>query len=246
MYIYIFIYLDIYICIQLQWSFDLSAKVFDESARLLSTPHAAVGNGQHIPCATIALLAVLCSVELFPTATLTKSIGQTNQIVNVMADGRCFFSCCFLWSNGISEQRQWLEVVRNQCGFPTAVARMKHEDDVVREWFQEIVERHSPQRTDVKFAQKLDQLVEKFDNYVTPEHEDVEFFLGWLVRSWFLLVRMVTSIFLCKHWGAWSMKRFSCPIEQAKMVVDSSLPTSDLCFSHLPALVCLFQRHCVF
>ena len=165
----------------------MSAKVFDESARLLSTPHAAVGNGQHIPCATIALLAVLCSVELFPTATLTKSIGQTNQIVNVMADGRCFFSCCFLWSNGISEQRQWLEVVRNQCGFPTAVARMKHEDDVVREWFQEIVERHSPQRTDVKFAQKLDQLVEKLDNYVTPEHEDVEFFLG-LISAQLILV----------------------------------------------------------
>eukprot|EP00435_Cladocopium_sp_Y103_P013429 s4195_g3.t1 len=161
--------------------------VFDESARSLRTPHAAVGNGQHIPCATIALLAVLCSVELFPTATITKSLQQTSQILNVGADGRCFFSCCFLWSKGISEQRRWLEVIRNQCGFAIDQDTQIHEDAVVREFFQEIVEKQSSRRTDVKFDQTLSQLEQKFTNYVTPEHEDIEFFLE-LIRAQLVLV----------------------------------------------------------
>ena len=155
------------------------AKVFDDS--LLTTPHAVVGNGQHIPCAALALCATLLSVELFPEVTLSRGISEKQYIINVSADGRCFFSCCFLCIKGTSEQQQWLSIQRNQCGFPLDSQRMKHEDTCVSQWFLEFVDDQARNMAgnDERLT-RLQIIREKFAGYVMPEHDDICFFVNLL------------------------------------------------------------------
>ena len=102
-----------------------SVQVFDID--LLSNPHYAVGNGQHVGCAGLAILAALASIELFPEVAPAPPLDANVKTIGPSADGRCFFSCCYLWCSTNSEKRTWAEVERNGVGFPLDAERLKVE-----------------------------------------------------------------------------------------------------------------------
>ncbi len=159
-------------------SHEPPAQVFDASR--LSTPHAAVGNGQHVPCATVALLATLCCIEFFPEVNVPRTIdGEKYVILNVMADGRCFWSCCYLWQKGLAEQNEWLDVVRNTSGMPLATARMKHEENLVSNWFNNLLTVCTKAKhDDPGFQTNVSRIHAKFQSFTMPEDDDIRFFLG--------------------------------------------------------------------
>lgn len=97
----------------------------------LSNPHLAVGNGQHLACATLALLASLTAIELFEDPSPSADLVPTphhNVEINPAADGHCFFSCLYLHFASMEEKRQWAAVDRNPSGFPISTERQKLED----------------------------------------------------------------------------------------------------------------------
>ena len=51
-------------------------------------------------------------------------------VINVMADGRCFFSCLFLACAHDSVRRDWYQQKRSDVGFPDG-SRQKLEQDYV-------------------------------------------------------------------------------------------------------------------
>ncbi len=106
----------------------VSRQVFDLS--LLTNPHMAVGNGQHLVCASLALLAALVSIELFAEPSPLACIMPTadNDVeINPSADGRCFFSCLYLHSASTDEKKIWANTERNAQGFPIESSRQKTE-----------------------------------------------------------------------------------------------------------------------
>lgn len=159
-------------------SHQSTAQVFDASR--LSTPHAAVGNGQHVPCATVALLATLCCIELYAEVNVPRTIdGDTYVILNVMADGRCFWTCCYLWQKGVAEQNEWLGVARNATGMPLATARMKQEQILVSKWFSNLVSVcATAKHDDPEFQNNVSRIHAKFQSFEIPEDDDIRFFLG--------------------------------------------------------------------
>ena len=106
-----------------------SAKVFGMS--LLSNPHGAVGNGQHMGCAGLALLAALACIEFFPDEAPQAALSTDVTRIDPAPDGRCFYSCCFLWSSTASVKKDWANTPRNN-GFPISSTRLKEEE---RSWF---------------------------------------------------------------------------------------------------------------
>lgn len=156
----------------------MQPEVFDPS--ILSSPHAALGNGQHIPCAALAFAAFLCSVEFFPSVSLPKNLQpQESQgtLVNVMADGRCFWSACYVASRGKQEQAEWLAIARNRSGFPIETARQKYEDTTVAAWFAEVLGHAATQHAgDAMFAKNMKQIETSFSRFIMPEHEMILFF----------------------------------------------------------------------
>lgn len=104
-------------------------KVFDMAE--LTNAHLAVGNGQHLPCAALALLATLLSVELFPEPTPHEELvasSHHNVEVNVAANGRCLWACLYLHFADESEKKTWANIGRNQAGFALETSRQKEED----------------------------------------------------------------------------------------------------------------------
>ena len=89
--------------------------------------HFAVGDGQSLPCASIALLASLVSIELFPPEQVMPSLAH-NVEVNVPADGRCFWSCMYLHHCDQEQIKTWSAVPRNASGFALCVERQKTEE----------------------------------------------------------------------------------------------------------------------
>jgi len=173
----------------------LNLPVFDASR--LSTPHAAVGNGQHVPCATVALLATLCCIELYAEVNVPSTIdGDTYVILNVMADGRCFWTCCYLWQKGIAEQNEWLDVARNATGMPLATARMKQEENLVSKWFNNLVAVCAEAKhDDPEFQNNVSRIHAKFQSYEIPEDDDIRFFLG-VIGAKLVLVGKSFSVLL--------------------------------------------------
>lgn len=94
---------------------------------ILSNPHLAVGNGQHLVNAALAVLAALCCIEFFPELDL-KPCLQHNIEINPQADGRCFWSCIYIHHASLQEKREWAYAERNNQGFPLAKERQKMED----------------------------------------------------------------------------------------------------------------------
>lgn len=99
---------------------------------LLTRPHMAVGNGQHLVCAAMALASFLGSVQLWGDMKETpQPVPGPVQLTRIptQPDGRCFFTCMFLAMNCTSKhQKQWMNVQRNNVGFPLEPARMEVED----------------------------------------------------------------------------------------------------------------------
>ena len=97
----------------------------------LTNPHQAVGNGQHLPCAALALLAALTSIELFPEPSPCAELipsSYHNVEINVPSDGRCYYSCIYLHFATFSEKSKWANTLRNKAGFAVDISRQKEED----------------------------------------------------------------------------------------------------------------------
>lgn len=127
---------------------DHNSKVFDLSG--LSSPHKAVGNGQHLVCAAISLAAALGSIALFPESSVPKMLEKHDdegesanpqsqdpssvakdswKLIPVAADGRCFFSCLYIHTRCSEKRREKLfKVIRNACGFPIQTDQLQEED----------------------------------------------------------------------------------------------------------------------
>jgi len=92
----------------------------------------AVGNGQHLACASLVLAAALGTIKLLPGDTssgVPKFCPAQLKVLPVAADGRCFFTSLFLALACSSKQRfEWSQIVRNDSGFPIDNARMEFED----------------------------------------------------------------------------------------------------------------------
>ena len=124
------------------------SKVFDLDG--LSSPHKAVGNGQHLVCAAVSLAAALGCIVLFPESSVPKMLGELGaeagkenppsqnpspvakdswKLIPVAADGRCFFSCLYLHTQ-CSEKRKdkFFKVIRNASGFPIQTDQLQEED----------------------------------------------------------------------------------------------------------------------
>ena len=106
----------------------VTTKEFDASA--LSNLHAAVGNGQHVACAGLALLTAFASIQIHDGKNKPQvpAVPQETVIIGPAADGRCFFSCCYLWCLSSEEKEVWMSIKRNQQGFAAEKARQKHEE----------------------------------------------------------------------------------------------------------------------
>lgn len=113
------------------------AKVFDAS--LLTRPHTVVGNGQHLVCAALVLVAALASIELADDSvhSLPKLI-QAGTHVPVAADGRCLFASLYLHRATDKVKQAWLTEQRNHTGFALSSKRLELED---RNWFSSAVGR---------------------------------------------------------------------------------------------------------
>lgn len=55
-----------------------------------------------------------------------------NAVVNVMADGRCFFSCLYLASSNTSIRTDWYHQQRSSVGFPEASRQKLEQEHVYR------------------------------------------------------------------------------------------------------------------
>ena len=80
-----------------------------------------------MPWATDSMLDALASVEWFPEVAPAPPLDSHVKTIGPSADGRCFFSCCYLWCSTNSEKRRWAEVERNGVGFPLDAERLKEE-----------------------------------------------------------------------------------------------------------------------
>lgn len=125
-----------------------SGQVF--SLDKLKSPHQALGNGQHLVCAAVALASALASIALHPPAEIPRVVPppeilsaptpqtQTKPCLKlpedhyellVSPDGRCFFSCLYLHLGATDAERAaWSKVLRSPTGFPLASERLKEED----------------------------------------------------------------------------------------------------------------------
>ena len=63
---------------------------------------------------------------------------QEMVIINPMADGRCFWSCLYLWSSGGDIRNEWLHQERSSQGFPEESRRVV-EKEVVHSFVSEIM-----------------------------------------------------------------------------------------------------------
>lgn len=113
------------------------SKVFDLSG--LSSPHKAVGNGQHLVCAAVSLAAALGCIVLYPESSVPKMLGKLSHVANdswklipVAADGRCFFSCLYIHTNCSEKRKEKLfKVIRNASGFPIQTDQLQEEEWLV-------------------------------------------------------------------------------------------------------------------
>ena len=98
------------------------------SLDLLTNPHQAVGNGQHLAVAGVVLTAALLSVKLKGTSSslaIQAPAPKTDPtVLDVAADGRCFWSSLMLHYSSDEYRSEWQRVARNDCGFPICTKRM--------------------------------------------------------------------------------------------------------------------------
>lgn len=102
-------------------------KVFEID--VLSSPHKASGNGQHLPVAGVVLASALSSVHLFneaPKADLMASL-KVHELLPVSCDGRCFWTCVALHHVGHEKKKLWRHILRNEAGFP--ISSVRHQEE---------------------------------------------------------------------------------------------------------------------
>lgn len=122
------------------------SEVFDPS--ILSRPHVAVGNGQHMACAGVAIAVALACIQLHDMGPVPvpEPIGPRvdpppapepvgppvhpppENVLPVAANGRCFFSSMFLSQASEYIRHQWSQIPRNETGFALDPQRLEWED----------------------------------------------------------------------------------------------------------------------
>ena len=139
------------------------------NTELLTSPHMAVGNGQHLVVAALTSLAALCCISSHPIAQSMQAMPSTpagRKIIEVPADGRCFFSCVYLQLEASeAEREEWYSTQRNATGFALDSKSLEREDYVVYMWFRKWLDENAHLESKDPM---YNQVMQMFMHYQTP------------------------------------------------------------------------------